>query len=195
MDELLDCLCKLIKYLVNEVNEKGLKGIIPIIALSILGVMFASPSYLLIFFYKRSLFSEYNGFINIITIIILDVILFLVLFSICSYENIEVDDEGKFVSKGNNLLKDISKTIYLMGLVSVLLVIVKGISVIIRITTKWSIFAKIGVVFLSVILVGILVYRPINLIKKSTKCKANKKLEKMILIDIKRDESIIKNNK
>ena len=173
-------LCELIKYLINITKEKGIKGAISIISILILGVIFISPSYIFIFFYKRSLFLEYSEIINIITIIILDIILFLVLFFICSFRNITLnDDNGNIESNDSDMLADIVTTIFLMGSVSIFLVIINVINIIIKSNST----TKIGVIFLCIILGVIFIIYFIPLVKlyfKSIKIKVVKQLKNKI---------------
>lgn len=113
----------LIEYLVNEIKNKGIKGIIPLISIIILALIFISPSYTFIFFYKRSLFLDYNLSINIMIVLILDMLLFLVLFVIGSLRDIEVNDKFKFIDNGKKF-KDVIMTIVLMGVVSIVITLV-----------------------------------------------------------------------
>lgn len=151
---------KLVNYLLNQIEESGIKGLIPAISAIILALIFISPSYILIFFYERSLFSEYNLIINIMTVLILDTILFLVLFVIGSFRDIKINENGECEDSGK-LSKDIVITISLMGGVSVLLTIVYGICTIIKGNSNIA----IGVITLAVILVIILVYYILGAVK------------------------------
>lgn len=118
------------KYLLDLIDRKGIKVIIYILFAIILILTFISPSYIFIFFYKRSFFLEYDVIINISTILILDAVLFCALFLIHSIFNIKIDDKWNIVS--SKLSEDIIKTIALMGVVSVFLVIQYGRYVIIN---------------------------------------------------------------
>lgn len=177
MKDLMGCLYKLIKYLFNETKENKIKDIIPIIAVIILGLIFISPSYIFIFFYKRSLFLQFSIIINIITIIILDIILFLALFFICSFRNIEVDNQGNIKSKINSLFEDVVISIFLMGFISILLVIVNGINIII----KWNGTTTKGVRVLSIILASIFICYFKPLLMKILKSINIKVINKRIL--------------
>ena len=150
-----------IEYLLNQIKNKGIRGIIPIISIVILGLLFISPSYTFIFFYKRSLFLDYDLIINVITVVILDILLFLILFVIGSLRDIETDNEGNFIDNGT-LSKDIIMTIVLMGVVSIYLVTVYGIYVI----AEWSINTIDGVKNLYGVLSIIFLYYFLPIVKK-----------------------------
>lgn len=150
-----------IEYLLNQIKNKGIRGIIPIISIVILGLLFISHSYTFIFFYKRSLFLDYDLIINVITVVILDILLFLILFVIGSLRDIETDNEGNFIDNGT-LSKDIIMTIVLMGVVSIYLVTVYGIYVI----AEWSINTIDGVKNLYGVLSIIFLYYFLPIVKK-----------------------------
>lgn len=123
--------CKIIKdfcsWLVNIFEKSRIKGVIPIIFMFILGLTFISPSYIFINFYKIEIFLAFNlTFENMLSIIILDVLLFWVLFAIGLFRDIELDKDNNFINNGK-LSKDVVMTIVLMGVVSICLVTVYGI--------------------------------------------------------------------
>lgn len=138
----------LIEYLVNEIKNKGIKGIVHLIYIIILALIFISPSYIFIFFYKINLFLEYNLIINIMIVLILDMLLFLVLFVIGSLRDIEVDNKFKLIDNGKKS-KDIVMTIVLMGVVSIVIILVYSVFL----TNDWNINITIGVKTLGITLV------------------------------------------
>lgn len=121
---------ELISYLIGEIRNKNPKGIIWIIGMIILTLLFISPAYIFIFFYKRSLLYENNLIISTITVLVLNLMLFLVLFLIVSLRDIEYTPKG-FKDSGK-LYKDIIRAISFMGGVSMSLMIVQCIRIIMK---------------------------------------------------------------
>lgn len=160
----------LIEYLVNEVKNKGIKGIIPLLSIIILTLIFISPSYTFILFFKRSLFSDYKLIINIITVLILDIVLFLVLFVIGSLRDIDVvevelngNKELKFIPNGTKT-KDVIMTIILMGLVSIVMTLVYAVFLIKELDTNTT----TGVITLCITLDIIFLGYILTIMKKAT---------------------------
>lgn len=70
--------------IIHFLLEKGLKGIsIFLLSISFMA-MFISPSYIFIYLYKNSLFSEDNIYTTIIILVIIDAILFISLLTLSS---------------------------------------------------------------------------------------------------------------
>ena len=148
---------KLIEYLIEEFNDKGIKGIAPIICVILSALVFISPSYIFIVLYK----------INLINVLIFDGLLFSVLFVIGSFRGIKIDEKtGKYVDN-SSLSKDIIITILLMGLISMCLIIVYGVSVIIQMNDKMI----IGIITVGVTLGIIFTYYFFNMKKLKKKSK------------------------
>lgn len=158
---------KLIEYLIEKFNDKGIKGIAPIICVILSALVFISPSYIFIVLYKINLFKQFNLIINIINVLIFDGLLFSVLFVIGSFRGIKIDEKtGKYVDN-SSLSKDIIITILLMGLISMCLIIVYGVSVIIQMNDKMI----IGIITVGVTLGIIFTYYFFNMKKLKKKSK------------------------
>ncbi|AIY82657.1 putative membrane protein [Clostridium baratii str. Sullivan] len=151
---------RIISFLGKTLKEDGINGLIPIMTITILALIFISPSYILIFFYKRSLLIENNLIINIFTILILDTVLFFALFVVGSLRGIKKVN-GKFENQGI-LLNDIVITIFLMGIISVALLLFCGLRIILIGDTN----IKEGMWILIIILVIIFGYYIIIIYKK-----------------------------
>lgn len=157
---------KLIDYLVKQINSKGVLGVTPPISIFILALIFISPSYIFIFFFKRNLFINYTLSINIFTVLIFDMLLFLVLFIIGSLRDIEIDinknNKLKFIDKGTSF-KDAIMNIMLMGVVSIILTLTNSLFLVMG----WIIDVKVGILTLCVILFSIFICYVLAIIKKA----------------------------
>ena len=124
---------KLIDYLVKQINSKGVLGVTPLISIFILALIFISPAYLFILFYKREMYINYSVTINIVTVMILDMLLYLVLFFIGALRDIEVEIDEKYYPKFHDegvLIKDVIMTIVLMGVVSIVIILSNSLYII-----------------------------------------------------------------
>lgn len=149
MGEFFLKLIDFIKDINNVINEKGVEEILPIILIIIAIVVYISPGYIILFLYnKHSSFSLEN----IISMIIIDTMLFIVLFIIGLSRGItnEKDKKLKYESK---VLNDIQMTLVLMSVTSVILLF---IYLIIRfVSGDYLIKIGLGVLICIVLLISI----------------------------------------
>lgn len=114
------------------------------------------------FFYERSLFLKYRLIINISTILILDSILFLLLFIICSTRDMKVDvKSGKISTDECSTSKDIVRSTLLMLLILVSLSIIYDVLIMIGL----NVTVKTGIITTCSILGIILIHYSIHYIK------------------------------
>lgn len=128
MKELLNFTKDLFISISNEVNENGEKGTFYAIFILIGLILFISPGYILMFFYKENIVSINYILLNLFSSIIIDSILFGILFIIGLARGIRIPKESKenIVYK-DNILINMVMTIILMGIISAILIFVFAI--------------------------------------------------------------------
>jgi hypothetical protein len=127
----------------NEVNDNGEKGIIYAFFILIGFVLFISPGYILMFIYKGNVASNSYIVLDLFSAIIIDSILFGVLFIIGLARGIRISKDPKeHIIYKDNILFDILITIILMGIISAVLIFVFAIISLNKI--NW--ISKIGII-------------------------------------------------
>lgn len=121
---------KFLTQLDQEIKKKGVKGIIPIFSIIILGILYISPAYMFMFFYQRTILLSFPIVISILAIIVLDTMLFLVLFFLCSLTSLVVKENGVISAEHCKISKSVIRSILCMGVISAIFCIVNYISIV-----------------------------------------------------------------
>lgn len=169
---------KVLKYISSKIDNEGIKGIFTISVLIFLIIIFLSPGYILIFIYKVMESVNSNLIIDISTMIVLDVLLFFIIYLASLVVNIELDEENRLKEREINILFDIIRVVTILGGISVTLLTIYGVFL------AWdsSINVKVGLISLAVLVVSIVAFYGIRLKKilKSVKLPSSKKALKTI---------------
>ena len=119
-----------------------------------------------------------NLIIDISTMIVLDVLLFFIIYLASLVVNIELDEENRLKEREINILFDIIRVVTILGGISVTLLTIYGVFL------AWdsSINVKVGLISLAVLVVSIVAFYGIRLKKilKSVKLPSSKKALKTI---------------
>jgi small-conductance mechanosensitive channel len=143
LKELLNFIKDFLISISIEVNDNGEKGILYVVFILIGLVIFISPGYILIFFYKENMVSNDYIVLNLFSTIIIDSVFFGVLFIIGLARGIRIPKESKeHIVYNNDILIDMVITIILMGTISAILIFVFAIVRLNKI--NWT--SKIGII-------------------------------------------------
>lgn len=169
---------KVLKCIISKIDNDGFKGIVPISAVIFLIIIFLSPGYILIFNFKIMQNINSNLIIDISTMIVLDVILFFIIYVASLVMNIEVDEEKHLKESEINIQFDIIKVVTIFGGISTVLFTIYGVIL----ALESSINIKVGLISLAVLLASIIAFYGMRLkkIMKSVKLPSPKKAFKTI---------------
>lgn len=169
---------KVLKYISSKIDNEGIKGIFPISVLIFLIIIFLSPGYILIFIYKVMESVNSNLIIDISTMIVLDVLLFFIIYVASLVMNIELDEENRLKEREINILFDIIRVVTILGGISVTLLTIYGVFL----ALDSSINVKVGLISLAALVVSIVAFYGMRLkrILKSVKLPSPKKALKTI---------------
>lgn len=169
----------LLKEILDITTQKEAKGVIPILGVILGFLLFISPGYTLIFLYKRSLLMQDTVAINTVTILIINTLLFVVLFIIGAIRGIK---EEKNATNEIGIVYDIVVTLILMGAISSVLLTVYAVTELIFGDKQ----LRVGIITISITL-AIIIFKYQFLWRKvlSIKKEADKR-EKLLSEEIKK---------
>ncbi|MBP3916968.1 hypothetical protein [Clostridium sp.] len=149
MGEFFSMIMEFIKDINNQINEKGFEGILPAILIIIAILVYISPSYIIVFLYNKH---SYVSLESIISILIMDTILFITLFIVGLSRGI-INKKNMKVEYDSKLLNEIQMTLVFMSIISAILLF---IYLVIRfISGDYLIRIGLGVVVCSVVVISI----------------------------------------
>lgn len=178
MENFLIILEKVLKYISSKINNEDIKGILQISVLIFLVIIFLSPGYILIFIYKVMERVNSNLMIDISTMLVLNVLLFFIIYVAGLVMNVELDEENRLKEKEINIFFDIIRVVTILGGISVTLLSIYGVFAFL----DSSINVKVGLISLAVLIISIVAFYGMRLRKilKSTKLPSPKKAVRII---------------
>lgn len=145
LKELLIFIKDFITAINKEISENGGKAVIYSIFILIGGILFFSPGYVLIFFYKVNTLSNNCIAVNLINTLIIDSILFIIIFISGIIRGVKIPKESKgYIEYKESSLIDIVITMMLMSIISFVLIV----TYILLSFNKYNYTVRIGIITL-----------------------------------------------